>query len=141
MDNAINTGIQKIPQSEVKKPTFMSNFLSKLPLEKIPAPVKAVFAKIYANKLMFWLMTGIFGLLFLVIVLGLLFGNRGGNAATPKKTPTPPPFVLATPAPCTETDVLCQTGNKLLDLENQIQNVDLRQSRLAPPQINYDISF
>lgn len=137
MNNPINTGIEQVTQ--VPAPAGKTNFFTKL-VGKLPPQIRPVLAKFYSNKMIFWPVTIVFGLLFLVIVLGLLFGSPS-TPAPAKPTPSPIPFVQATPIPCTGTDVLCVTGNKLKDLKNQINSLDLKQSHLAPPQINYDINF
>lgn len=138
----ISTGISPVsPQAEVKKPSiFDKPPFNKIPIDKIPAPVKQIFAKFYSNKMIFWPVTIVFGLMFLIIILGLLFGSAG-QTPVPKPKITPVPFVQATPSPCATSDTLCITGNRLQDINSQIKALDLKQSRLSPPQINYEISF
>lgn len=139
MNNTINTGIEEAPQKAPVPVSKMPPFLAKIS-GWIPPQVKEILAKFYTNKKIFWPVTIVFGILFLVIILGLLFGSPNAPVQVVKRA-TPSPFVQPTPAPCSPTDQLCLTGNQLKDLKNQINSVDLRQSRLSPPQIDYDIKF
>jgi hypothetical protein len=133
--NNINTGIE--PVQEGAPPTTKIGILSKIS-DKIPPKVKAVFAKFYTNKKIFWPVTISLGLLLLVVILGLLFGTEA-----PPSLPTPSPtvFVVSTPEASPSGDILSVTERQLRDLRNQINSLDLNQSHLAPPQINYDIKF
>lgn len=136
--NNITTGIEEIPPTQ--PPTQKEGFLGKIE-GKIPSKIRSLFAKFYAKKIFFWPVTITFGLLFLIIILGIIFGKGAAPAAIIKATPTPVPFVLATPSPCTGSDPICQTENTLMDLNGQINSLDIKQNRLLPPQIDYNISF
>lgn len=135
-NDSINTGIETAPPPELPKAGF-AGFVSRIS-DKIPPRFKEIFAKFYANKKIFWPITIALGLLFLVIILGLLFGTR--TSAVPARV-TPTPFIENIPTASPSGDILTVTGNQLLDLSNQINSLDLKQSRLAPPTINYNISF
>lgn len=122
---------QVTPTVPVDLGTILSNikpFLSKLP------------AKFYSNKKIFWPVSIAFGLIFLVLILGLLFGKRGAVVGT-SKSPSPSPTVQVTPQASASGNILIDSQNKLNDLKTQIDNLDIKESRLSPPSINFDIRF
>lgn len=112
--------------------------------KSLPGRIKpfliSLFTKFYSNKKIFWLVSIIFGTLFLVIILGLLFGNRD-KAPVVLNTPTPTPIILSTPEASTSGDVIIDSQKKLNDLKNQINTLDPEQSRLKPPDLNFNIKF
>lgn len=134
MDN-INTGIETVQQPPV--PEVKPGFVSKVS-EKIPPKIKDLFAKFYANKKIFWPVTISFGLLFLVVVLGLIFGSK---TPAPESKPSPTIFIVSTPEASPSGDIISVTERQLKDLKLQITSLDLKQSRLTPPEVNYDVSF
>lgn len=109
-------------------------------VEKIKPMLKTVFNKLYTNKKIFWPVSIAFGLIFLIIILGLLFGRRG-TVQNPSKTPLPLPVVQTTPQATTSGNILIDSENKLNDLKKQINALDVKQSRLQPPTLNFDIKF
>ena len=109
-------------------------------LLKAKAVLANMFNKFYSNKKIFWPVSIVFGILFLVIVLGLIFGNRGGTQNV-SKTPTPTPTIQSTPEASESGDVLTKSQIRLKDLKIQIINLDPKQSRLQPPNLNFDIKF
>jgi hypothetical protein len=106
---------------------------------KVPQKIKEGLNKFYANKKVFWPVTIAFVLIFMVIVVGLLFGSKTGIQIA-KKSPTPTPIVAATPQPEAQ-DLLSILERKLNDLKFQIANLDVNQKRLQPPVINFKVSF
>lgn len=107
--------------------------------DKIPQPAKDMFNKFYSNKMIFWPITIVFGLLFLTIILGLLFGTKTPPAV--QKTIKPTPVVIVTPNETPSTDTLSEVQSKLSDFKSQINSLDVRQSTIKPPTINFDIKF
>lgn len=96
-------------------------------------------SKLYKNKLVFWTMTSLFGVLLLVIILGLLFGNRNRNiVSTSTSTPSAQNIV---PTITQEDGPLFQINRRLIDLKTQIMTFDVKQSRLKAPAINFDVKF
>ncbi|HKB88154.1 MAG TPA: hypothetical protein VKC53_00745 [Patescibacteria group bacterium] len=96
--------------------------------------------KFYSNKKIFWPVSISFGLILLIIILGLLFGRKNlGQNMTP--VPTPPPVIENTPEASSSGDILIDSQNKLSKLKIQINNLDINESRLKPPAINFDIKF
>lgn len=142
--NPIDTGINQVSPIETPNPTLKSGILSKIS-DKIPQKAKDLFGRFsesgfYANKKIFWPVTIVFGLMFLIIILGILFGSKGAAVAvSPKKTPQP--FVTATPTASSSGDILTVTENQLKDLNDQINSLDIGQNKLKPPVVNYDIGF
>ena len=112
----------------------------RLVLSKVKPLFISGFNKFYSNKKIFWPISIVFGLLILVIILGLVFGNRGGSQNV-SKTPTPSPIIQSTPEASQSGDILTNSQIKLKDLKNQIINLDPKQSRLQPPNLNFDIKF
>jgi len=101
--------------------------------------LEQLFNKIYSNKLIFWSMSILFGIIFLIIILGLLFGKKTQKVFIP--TPSPVPFILRTPTVTSNSDILSVSKEKLNKIKNETNNVDVRQRRLLPPNINFDIKF
>lgn len=145
MDNTTQPPVQPIAPKQANPATeaiskFKSTF--KTFTDKLPEPVKAAFAKFYANKMIFWPITISFSLMFLIIILGLLFGTKGTPqpVVIAKKTPVPVK-IQPTPEASPSGDILSVTEVKLNDLNTQINNLDPRQSRLQPPSIDFKINF
>jgi hypothetical protein len=112
----------------------------RLVLSKAKPLLISGFNKFYSNKKIFWPVSIVLGLLLLVIILGLIFGNRGGPQNV-SKTPTPSPIIQSTPIATDSGDILTNSQIRLKDLKNQIINLDPHQSRLQPPNLNFDIKF
>lgn len=112
-------------------------------LEKYKPVFLKYFGKFYSNKKIFWPVSIAIGLFLLVLIAGLLFGKKGGstNPTPVKKLPTPTPFVRPTPNDSIKSGPLFEAQQKLDDLENQIKNFDVKQTRLQPPTINFEIRF
>lgn len=109
-------------------------------LPKVRPLLAGLFQKFYSNKKVFWPVAAAFSLILFVIIIGLLFGKR--NAQTPTvKLPTPSPIIQSTPMATSSGNILIDSQNKLNDLKNQINNLDVSESRLQPPTLNFDIKF
>ena len=107
---------------------------------KIPAPVMEALQKFYAKKIFFWPVTISFGLMFVVIILGLLFGGRKPTQVVFTQT-KPTPLIQNLPQQTPISDGLTEIEQKLTNLKTRIDNLDVKQSRLAPPDIDFNISF
>jgi hypothetical protein len=86
------------------------------------------------------LVSVVFGLILLIIILGILVGKRSAGQNTTTKT-SPSPAVQNTPGASPSSDVLTNNQIKLNDLKKQINNLDVKESRLKPPTLNFDIRF
>lgn len=103
--------------------------------------VKFTQTKFYQNKKIFLPISISLGLIVFMILIGLIFGKRkAAPVATPKPTPTPI-TTQSTSAPSVGTDALSQIEQKLLDIGRQINDLDVKQSRLQPPTLNFKIEF
>ncbi len=109
-------------------------------LSKIRSMLINIFNKLYSNKKIFWPVSIAFGLIFLIIILGILFGKRNPNQNI-TKLPTPTPTLQNTPQASAFGDILINSQNKLNDLKNQINALDIKQSRFQPPTLNFNIKF
>ena len=97
--------------------------------------------KFYQNKKIFFPVSISVGLLFLVILIGLIFGGKKRTQVV-KNTPSPTPTFSGTTNPdTTGEDALSQIEQRLNDLKNQITNLDAKQSRLQPPTLDFKIKF
>ncbi|HTK03939.1 MAG TPA: hypothetical protein VL401_04220 [Alphaproteobacteria bacterium] len=104
--------------------------------ERIPQRIKDVLVKFYTNKKIFWPVTIAFSLIFFIILLGLLFGNKTRPISEIKNTPS------ATPAfQLPDSSSKDPNSDPLQDLKKKINDFDVKQSRLTPPTINFDIQF
>ncbi len=104
---------------------------------KIPPKVKESFNKFYMNKKVFLPVSIAFGLLFLTIIIGILFGAGGKRRAVVPKT--------ATPTPEGQENIIQENqkspDSKLDSLKNQINSLDVNQKRLQPPAVNFKVNF
>ena len=122
-----------------------TNSVPAAPPNRIMQPIGPLLTKFkqsrfYSNKKIFYPLAVAFGLILLTIIVGLIFG--GARKATTGTTTTPTPFVSQiSPTPSPSGDVLSQMGQKLFDIKTQINTLDVKQSRLQPPTINFKISF
>ena len=135
-ENPINTSQVSEPTQTgvpVQLPTVRPNIS-----ERIALLLKEMLAKFYANKKMFWLAIGAATLVLLTLVAGLFFG---GKKLTTKVSPSPSPQVPASREASASTDVLDNLQARLSDLRIQIDQFDVKQSKLQPPEINFKISF
>ena len=128
------TNIQTDDVPGMVKPVSKIDFV----LAKIPQ-VKDVFTKFYANKKIFWPVTGAIGMVFLILILGLLFGKRQMGSTLIKPSPTPGQNQTVS-APSTP-DQLQQIQINLGKIKNKIMNFDVNQAILAPPSPDFKISF
>lgn len=146
-DQPINQQSQVTEQNSVNtqgSPTKMN--LKEMFWNKMPEKVKGILTKIsasrlYANKKIFWLITGAFSLVILTIILGLLFGSKDNTSQTnTKRLPSPTPQEMSQPTPEAK-DALSQTDDRLRDIKNRINNLDVKVSKLSPPEVNFKVSF
>ena len=126
-----NLPIQQTPPTQ--KPSLVTQIWS-----KIPPRAKELLLKFYSNKKIFIPITTAFSLVFLIIILGLLFGKRGPVGVISRPTPSLAPRALPTLAP---ESMLSQIQIQLARLKDQILSLDVNESKLQPPPINYDIKF
>ncbi len=130
--------ISQEPTQTPTEPIVPASKFGKL-LEKIPTPIKNLFAKFYENKKIFWPVTGAAGAIFLILILGLIFGKRQMAISTTKPSPTQSQN-QATSVPSTP-DQLQQIQMTLGKIKDQITNLDVTQAPLQPPGIDFKISF
>jgi hypothetical protein len=120
--------------------------VSNNPLGKIRPIFKALWSKLtqtrfYQNKKIFYPVSISLGLVLFIIFIGLIFGGKK-SPSVPKSTPSPtPPFVQSTDSPDVGLDTLSQIERSLTDIKNQIINLDVKQSRLQPPALDFKIKF
>lgn len=107
---------------------------------KVPQKIKDMLLSFYSNKKIFWLVAGAFGLIFFTIILGLLFGSSKPKNQTAKMVVNPTPQSQETTAPKIK-DALTETDDRLKALKTKINNLDVKQSRISPPEINFKVSF
>jgi hypothetical protein len=142
-DQNPNTGT--VPQPPAQTPPQNTPLQLSIDWKSLPGKIKPILAnifnKFYSNKKIFWPISIAFGLIFLVIVLGLLFGKRGSPQVVTMATTTPIPTIQSTPQATSSGNILTDSQNKLNDLKNQINNLDVQQSRLQPPTLDFNISF
>lgn len=79
------------------------------------------------------------GIIVIIVILGLLFGKRGIMSGI-SSAPTPTPFVLITPPPAIPNS-LSTSPDKLNQLKDQIEELDVKQDRLQPPPLNFNVGF
>lgn len=113
---------------------------SPTPKPDLRSKIKAFWLKFYSNKKIFWPVSIVLGLLMLTIIAGLLFGGKGVLPVA-NVIPSPTPLTQEAPVPTPPGDILTQIERSLTDLKAQIGNLDVKQSRLQPPVLNFNIKF
>lgn len=132
----INTGIEPVPGvSQNGRFGFVQKYYGRLPTN-----LRIVLARFYANKKFFWPITIAFAIIFLIIILGLLFGSPA-QSPTPTAKIAATPFSFAVPTASPSGGIVPSAKTQLEDLKNQIDDLDLNQSRLQAPTIDYKITF
>lgn len=129
-----------LPVEPVSEPTGWRLVLSKFGSIASMGLSKFKGSKFYTNKKIFLPVSISFGLIFLILILGLLFGKRNTTQVAPE-TPKPTPTAQNTPQATTSGDILSESQIKLNSLKNEINNLDVKQSRLQPPSLDFDIKF
>ncbi len=137
-DTMSNSANIQNPTPEVSVPVKQS--LIKTIWNKIPQRLQAPLRRFYQNKKIFWLVSGLFGLIFLTLIIGLILGQKGNSSQTTKIIASPTPQIQTSPEPG-EQSALDQIETRLRNLRNTINNLDVRQSRLQPVPLNFNISF
>lgn len=126
------------PVSPPAEPTVAST--SKLLIDNAKPIITNTFNRFYSNKKVFWPVAGFFILVFLIIILGLLFGSKKPvTVAVPQVTSTP--FILSTPIASPSSEFLAGEYNKLLNLKNILEQMDVKQNKLLPPPLNFEVKF
>lgn len=100
--------------------------------------LKSLFTKFYLNKKIFFPVTIASAILVVVLIIGLVFGTNKAqiDRSSPQPNPASLNIVEQTPA-----SSLSKIQIELVRLKDQIQTLDVKQSRLSPPVINYEIRF
>lgn len=126
---------QPVNQMQADKMKF-GNFV-----KNIKPIAKEVLSKILANKKLTYLLAGLFGIIFLIIILGLLFGKRVKTTPT-STTKTPEPASQNFGGnPSSPSGILGESVQKLKVIEGNIINFDIQQNRLLPPTVDFDVNF
>ena len=134
--------VPNMPNSPiVEAKTGLKNLAVKINPVIKSALLKLSESRFYKNKMIFWPITVAISLIFLIVILGLLFGKKNIKINNPiKASPTPISQVQNTPQSISN-DPITQIEQNLNDLKNQINNLDVKQSRLSPPTVNFDVKF
>jgi hypothetical protein len=91
---------------------------------------------------------GISGVIVLILLLTLVVVTSGQRpntkpTPTPQPTATPTPFVetIASPSAYATDSAVLKIESDIKDIEDQLQNVDLKDNNLLPPALNLNINF
>jgi hypothetical protein len=110
--------------------------------------VKAFYATIPPRiKKMLVLAGGMFALLFILLIVGLIVKSVSNRPVTKVVLPTPVVTTLPTPEELTNptryaTDsAVLKLEQNLKDNENRLNGLDIKESNLYPPQLDFDIKF
>ncbi|MEK7470956.1 MAG: hypothetical protein AAB622_03100 [Patescibacteria group bacterium] len=110
--------------------------------ENIGPLMKDVLARVMGNKKMFYLLSGILGLLILIIIVGVIYKISGSFTSKVKVTPTPTATGQNINTVNQENlSPLDKMENDLNGVKIKIDNLDVKQLPLTPPVINYKIKF
>lgn len=123
----------------VKKKNFLS---------WISEPVVVILSRFNrTTKIMIAVAVALFGIIILVAIIGLIFSglrNRGNGTALPQATPIsgeiPQTAPLKPSRYATDPDVL-SIENSLKDLEGELNKIEVKDSYLTLPKLEFNINF
>lgn len=131
------TEIQAISQDPSDK-TVKGNF--KQILQSGFHIIKNVLVKFYSNKKIFIPIFAAFALILLTIIAGTIFGSKTNKPSNIEIGPTKSPY--ATPISQNQaTGSASVFENRLKDIGSDIERLDVKQSKIKPPIIDFDIKF
>lgn len=102
--------------------------------------LKNVISRFRQNQKVFWLVSVSFVFVILTLIIGLIFArpNKISKVDNQNLTPTPDVETQLAPSPTSE---LIQIESRLINQKRMITDLDVKQSRLTPPQLDFNISF
>jgi hypothetical protein len=107
------------------------------PKAKIKDQVKETYLKV-KDKKMFKILAVLFGIIFLLIVVGSIYSIVKNSNRNQAVLPSPSPQATA---PVMLTEESKKSKSTLEELKSKILNLDVNQKHLTPPNIDFDISF
>jgi hypothetical protein len=124
---------QTEPNNNIVKPPVYDPKMSVL---------KSLFSKFYSKKIVFWPVTGFLTIVLLIIITGTIYNSRNlAPVASNAVKVSPSPFINIGPSPTPGTDLLSVSEQKLQKLKNQIDNLDTKQGKFQPPDLDFNIQF
>jgi len=132
---------QDIQPNNTQEPEITPQPAAKIdsPLGKVKSVAVEVFNKFKKNKILFWTAIGFISLVMLIIITGLLFGKKGNSV--PNSIPSTVPFILPTPNATPGITILSVSREKLNKLKILVDQLDVEQGRLKPPDLNFEVRF
>ncbi|HET7099190.1 MAG TPA: hypothetical protein VFI61_03090 [Patescibacteria group bacterium] len=139
MNEEINQNIPVIEQgTPIVDPTAPKvNLMGKIK-DKLPKGVRDFLTRIKLPKKLVLPLAIAGGLILLTIIIGLIFGSPDIKNTIDKSSPTP---IAQDKEIISKDDPISQSEARLINLRNQINNLDLKQSRLTPPTLNFNVKF
>jgi hypothetical protein len=124
----------------LRKRNPLSNFLT--PLSQLTSKLNKT------TKKMIYAAAGLFGVIFLLIIVGLIVSGlrRAGGGGGKVPVPTAAPGNLPTQAPispsryATDADVL-SAEEALKNIDQELNAIELKDSYLAIPRVEFNITF
>lgn len=133
----IQTEKQAMSQ-DLSNKTVKSSFKQKL--QSGLHAIKDIIVKFYLNKKIFIPISAAFALILLTIIAGTIFGSKNNKPYNIEIEPTKSPY--ATPiSQNQDTGSTSVFENRLKDIGLDIEGLDVKQSKIKPPQIDFDIKF
>lgn len=109
--------------------------------QSVLAIIKNTFAKFYANKKVFVLVSLALTLILITIILGVIFGSKNKKAVVTQTTPTPVSYATPIPQTPQSSDSASLFETRLKNIGSDIDKLDVNQSKINPPELHFDIKF
>lgn len=137
----MNDNDAKTPNENVQAPSLTP--VPDDPIVKDVNKLKSLFSKFNLNRKKLIIVGIVAGIFLVLIILISVISKNIQKVITPKVSPTPTIEVVI-PDPLKEASVsgeLESSKVNLQDLRTQINDLDVNQSRLKPPSVNFKIDF
>ncbi|MFH1840843.1 MAG: hypothetical protein ABH807_01675 [Candidatus Shapirobacteria bacterium] len=109
---------------------------------KLKQPIKKIIAKL-ERSLLIKIGLGFAALFVILLVLALIFGSKRKPANV---APTPTPKVIPTeeisrPSLYATDAAILEIESRIKDIDQKLQEVDLKETALNPPVLDFEIKF
>lgn len=140
------------PKSQSQTMPTENRMISQNPLDKITKSgitqklqpmlifIKDFVSKFYNNKKVFIPILIAAVLILATLIIGIAFGSKKSKPINNENKPTEPPYKT----PIVQNQATSSSSvfeNKLKNIGSDIEKLDVKQSKIKPPEFHFDINF